>query len=230
MKLAVIPARGGSKRIPRKNIKPFAGQPIIAYAIQAARRSGLFDRIIVSTDDAEIADIARSLGTEVPFVRPESLSNDHAGTVEVIAHAIAELAEMGWRASQVCCIYACVPMLQPSDLARAHALLDEGGCEYVFPVAEFPSPVQRALLRDARGATRAMYPEQTAKRSQDLEPAFYDAGQFYWGTAEAWTAGSHPHHAGRSIVLPSWRVVDIDTPEDWARAELLHQMLTQRSA
>lgn len=227
-RLAVIPARGGSKRIPRKNIKPFAGRPMIAYAIEGAKAAGVFDRIVVSTDDAEIAAIAKDLGAELPFVRPAELANDHAGTVEVIAHAIQALADDGWRAEQACCIYACVPMLRSGDLRDALTLLDEGDCDYVFPVAEFPSAVQRALRRDARGHTASMHPEHALTRSQDLEPAYYDAGQFYWGTATAWLAGKHPHRDARSLVLPGWRVVDIDTPDDWARAEALHFALQQQ--
>ena len=222
MRLAVIPARGGSKRIPRKNILPFAGRPMLAYAIAGARAAGVFDRIIVSTDDAEIARIALDHGAEVPFVRPAALADDHASTVAVIAHALHTLAEAGWPASQVCCIYPGVPLLDAADLRAGLALLDAGDCDYVLPVAAFAAPVQRALLRDADGQTRAMHPEYTESRSQDLTPAYHDAGQFYWGRAEAWLAGRHPHHNARSLVLPSWRVVDIDTPDDWARAERLH--------
>jgi pseudaminic acid cytidylyltransferase len=225
MRLAVIPARGGSKRIPRKNIRPFAGRPMIAYAIEGARAAGVFDRIVVSTDDDEIARIALDLGAELPFSRPAELANDHAGTVEVIAHAIGTLAEAGWQARQVCCIYPGVPMLQAGDLRDALALLEAGDCDYAFPVAHFPSPVQRALLRDAAGRTAPMHPEYTDCRSQDLEPAYYDAGQFYWGRASAWLEGRHPHRQARSLVLPGWRVVDIDTPEDWVRAEALYAAL-----
>ncbi|WP_088281766.1 pseudaminic acid cytidylyltransferase [Ideonella sp. A 288] len=225
MRLAVIPARGGSKRIPRKNIKPFAGRPMIHHAIAGARAAGVFDRIVVSTDDAEIAALSAAAGAEVPFMRPPELADDHAGTVEVIAHAIETLAAQGWQAAQVCCIYPGVPMLEADDLRQALALLDAGGCDYVFPVAAFPAAVQRALRRDAQGRTSAMHPEHTMSRSQDLEPAYFDAGQFYWGAAAAWCAGRHPHQQARSIVLPLWRVADIDTPDDWARAEALYQAL-----
>lgn len=222
-KLAVIPARGGSKRIPRKNVKPFAGKPMIGYAIAAAQDSGAFDRIIVSTDDAEIAEVARAAGAEVPFMRPEELSNDHAGTIPVIQHAIRTLAEAGWSADLVCCIYPGVPLLDAKHLRDALALLQQSGSDYVFPVLAFESAVQRALLRDADGTTRPMYPEHTLTRTQDLPPAYYDAGQFYWGLARAWLEGTSPHKSGRSIVLPSDAAVDIDTPADWAHAELLYQ-------
>jgi pseudaminic acid cytidylyltransferase len=224
-RVAVIPARGGSKRIPRKNIRAFAGRPMIAHAIEGARAAGVFDRIVVSTDDAEIAAIARALGAELPFSRPAELADDQAGTVPVIAHAITALAEAGWQALQVCCIYPCVPMLQAEDLRQALALLDAGDCDYAFPVAHFPSPVQRALQRDGAGRTAPMHPEYTEHRSQDLVPAYYDAGQFYWGRAAAWLDGRHPHQHARSLVLPGWRVVDIDTPEDWTRAEALYAAL-----
>ena len=231
MKLAVIPARGGSKRVPRKNIRAFAGRPMVSYAIDAARAAGVFDRIVVSTDDAEIAAIARECGAELPFTRPAELADDHAGTVEVIAHAIASLAESGWRADEVCCIYACVPMLDAADLRAALALLEQHpDTDYVFPVAAFPAAVQRALRRDAEGRTASMQPEHALTRSQDLEPAYHDAGQFYWGRAEAWTALEHPHRNARSIVLPTWRVVDIDTPDDWARAERLHAAMAVPAA
>jgi pseudaminic acid cytidylyltransferase len=224
MSLAIIPARGGSKRIPRKNIRPFAGVPMIGHAIGAARASGLFERVVVSTDDDEIAAVARSLGADVPFLRPADLADDHTPTVPVIAHAIAACRALGWNADVACCIYPGVPCLEAQDLREARAEL-ERGATYAFPVTPFPSAVQRALLRAGDGSTRPMFPEFAATRTQDLPPAFHDAGQFYWGRAEAWLAGLNIHLHGRTIVIPSWRVVDIDTPEDWERAERLHQAL-----
>ena len=223
--LAVIPARGGSKRIPRKNIKPFAGKPMLLYAIDAARASGLFGHIVVSTDDEEIAELARAAGAVVPFMRPVELSDDITPTVPVVAHAIRECAARGMAADHVCCIYPGVPLLDPADLQQAFELLQRTSSAYVFPVTTFPSAVQRALLRDADGATRPMYPEFASTRTQDLEPAFHDAGQFYWGLARSWLAGLNIHQSGRTIVLPQWRVVDIDTPADWQRAEALYQAL-----
>lgn len=224
MKIAVIPARGGSKRIPRKNIRPFAGKPMIGHAIAAARLSGLFDHIVVSTDNAEIAAVATSLGAQVPFMRPAELADDHTPTVPVVAHAIAACRQMGWPVEAVCCIYPGVPFLRAADLAAALALLDLGA-DYAFPVASFPSAIQRALHREPDAATRPFFPEFAATRTQDLPPAFYDAGQFYWGRAQAWLAGLNIHLHGRTIVLPEWRVVDIDTPDDWDRAELLYRAL-----
>jgi pseudaminic acid cytidylyltransferase len=229
MRLAVIPARGGSKRIPRKNILPFAGRPMIGYAIAAAQASGLFDHVVVSTDDAEIASVSTSLGAEVPFMRPAELADDHTPTVPVVAHAIAACRDIGWVAEQVCCIYPGVPFLQVPDLRTALDLLEQGA-DYAFPVTPFPSAIQRALRREADGSARPFFPEFAATRTQDLPPAFHDAGQFYWGRAQAWLDGLNIHLHGRTIVVPEWRVVDIDTPDDWRRAELLHHALSRASA
>ena len=229
MKIAVIPARGGSKRIPRKNILSFGGQPMIAYAIKAACASGCFDKVVVSTDDAEIAVLARSLGALTPFIRPAFLSDDHTPTVPVIAHAIEACEQEGWLPYEVCCIYPSVPFLEPSDIFLAWHLLQLSSAQYAFPVTPFNSPIQRALTRDAQGATRPFYPEFSATRTQDLVEGYHDAGQFYWGRRDAWLAGQNIHLNGASIVIPSWRVVDIDTPEDWHRAELLHRALAVQS-
>ena len=226
MRVAIIPARGGSKRIPRKNIKPFAGKPMIGYAIEAALGSGLFDKVVVSTDDDEIAEIARRHGAEIPFRRPAELADDVTPTVPVIAHAIRAGNELGWGIDYACCIYPGVTFIRASDIAAAFALLDaSGGDGYSFPVTGFPSPIQRALRRADDGRVTPFNPEHVGTRTQDLEPAFHDAGQFYWGRAGAWLAGLNIHANGRTIVLPEWRVVDIDTPADWDRAEALYQAL-----
>lgn len=227
MRLAVIPARGGSKRIPRKNILHFAGRPMIAFAIDAALESGLFDRVVVSTDDAEIAEVARRAGALVPFLRPASLADDHTPTVPVIAHALQECTGLGWAVEAACCIYPAVPLIQVQDLAAGLVLLQEDGTRFVFPVAPFPSPIQRALRRDAQGDVRPFLPEHAATRTQDLQPAYYDAGQFYWATADLWRSGKNIHAHGRTLVLPPWRVVDIDTPEDWERAQALYRALKE---
>ena len=220
-RLAVIPARGGSKRIPRKNVRPFAGVPLIAHAIRLARASGLFDHVVVSTDDAEIADVARDAGAERPFMRPAALADDHTGTVPVVGHAIAACRTLGWRVEEVCCIYPAVPLLPVAVLAEALALLGSDDTDYVFPVLAFRSPIQRALQRCDDGRTRPVFPESTQTRTQDLPPAFHDAGQFYWGRAQAWLGGLSLHGNARTLVLPDDSVVDIDTPDDWARAEAL---------
>lgn len=224
--IAIIPARGGSKRIPRKNIRSFAGRPMIGYAIEAALRSPVIERVLVTTDDAAVADIARDLGAEVPFTRPQELADDHTPTVPVIQHAISAARKAGWDVTRAVCLYPGVPFIEVEDISRALELLiarDDHG--YIFPVAEFPSAIQRALKRGHDGNISPFATEHAATRTQDLEPAFYDAGQFYWGSADTWLSGANIHQNGRAITLPSWRVVDIDTPEDWERAEKMHAAL-----
>lgn len=226
MKIAVIPARGGSKRIPRKNIKLFRGKPIIAWSIEAARRSGLFDRVWVSTDDSEIAQVARSLGADTPFMRPNELSDDHTSTVEVIAHAARWALAQGWSVSAVCCIYPTAPFMQVSDLVRGRDAIDSGAWSYALPVTEFGASIFRAFRVHPEGGIEMFFPEHFTARSQDLPAALHDAGQFYWGRTEAWLRGDQlfERHSF-PIVLPRWRVHDIDTPDDWARAELFHKVL-----
>lgn len=232
MNVAIIPARGGSKRIPRKNLRPFCGRPIIAYSIAAARDAKVFDRIIVSTDDHEIAEFAKGSGAEVPFVRPADLSNDHATTVPVIGHAIEWLTRDGGPIDNVCCIYATAPFVQAQDLRAAHdRLVDDRVTGYVFSATSMPFPIQRAFRIDATGHVEMFAPENYAKRSQDLEPAYQDAGQFYWGAARTFLSGKIFFSTDSvAYLLPRYRVQDIDTPDDWERAELLFQLLQRRSA
>lgn len=226
MRLAVIPARGGSKRIPRKNIRDFCGQPMIAWSIAAARSSGCFDRIIVSTDDDTIAEVARANGAEVPFRRPAILSDDHTGTVPVVAHAIRWAQEEGADPQVVCCLYATAPFMRPADLQRGLALLEETGASFAFSITSFPFPIQRALRLTADGRTEMFDQSQAQTRSQDLEEAWHDAGQFYWGSSLAWRTGQ-PLFGRESVpvILPRYRVQDIDTLEDWERAEWLFRAL-----
>lgn len=222
MRVAIIPARGGSKRIPRKNIREFAGKPMIAWSIEAARASACFDRVIVSTDDEEIAEVARQWDAEVPFTRPAALADDHTGTIPVIAHAIDWLHEHGETPDQVCCVYATAPFVQPEDLRRGLEALQSRKADYAFSVTSYAFPIQRALRITNDGRVAMFQPEHFATRSQDLEEAWHDAGQFYWGSAEAWRA-SIPIFSERAVpvILPRHRVQDIDTPEDWMRAEWL---------
>lgn len=229
MNVAIIPARGGSKRIPRKNIRAFAGRPMIAYAIDAALQSGLFAHVVVSTDDAEIAEIARSLGAETPFTRPNNLADDHTPTVPVIAHAIDACEALGQAVGAACCIYPCVPFLQTGDLRAALDLLHSTDADYCFPIAEYPSAVQRALRRDSAGHLSPLHPEHQLTRTQDLEPAFFDVGQFYWGRRDAWMTNPRIHSSGVGLPIPAWRAVDIDTTDDWQRAETIHQSLFGRT-
>jgi pseudaminic acid cytidylyltransferase len=227
MNLCVIPARGGSKRIPRKNIRVFAGKPMIAYAIEAAQKSGLFSRIVVSTDDEEVAKISREIGAEVPFLRPNELSDDHTPTVPVIAHAIRALETNGGNMSYVCCIYPCVPFIEEEDLKKALLLLEQGNSEYSFPVAEYPSPIQRALKLGLGNQISPFYPKYELSRTQDLERAYHDVGQFYWGSKKAWLTNPKIHTHSLGCVIPSWRVADIDNPEDWLRAEQLYKIFSE---
>jgi len=227
MKIAIIPARGGSKRIPRKNIKPFLGKPMIAYSIEAARASGVFDQIIVSTDDAEIATVARKFGAQTPFVRPAELSDDHSTTVEVIRHAVQCCLDEGLPVEYACCIYATAPLIQAEFIRQGLASLQANpDADYAFSVTSFPFPIQRAIRIRTDGRIEAMQPEYRNTRSQDLEAAFHDAGQFYWGRAAAWLAEA-PIFSPKAlpIVLPQHLVQDIDTEEDWVRAEYLYQAM-----
>lgn len=229
MKLCVIPARGGSKRIPRKNIKEFCGQPMIGYSIQAAIKSVCFDQVIVSTDDAEIAEVAKSYGASVPFMRPEDLSNDYAGTVPVIKHAIEWFAENDVPSAEVCCLYATAPFVQAQSIQQAYQQMKETQAEYCFSVTSFAFPIQRAIKLNSQQRVEMFSPENFVKRSQDLEEAYHDAGQFYWGTADAWKQEKPIFSEIASpFILPRYLVQDIDTPEDWQRAELMYQVLQQQ--
>lgn len=231
MRLAVIPARGGSKRIPRKNIKPFCGKPMIAWSIEAALASGCFDRIIVSTDDEEITAVARDWGAEVPFFRPVELSGDHAGTIPVIAHAVQWQQANGKAADQVCCIYATAPFVQAQDLQTGFQTLLDTGVDYAFSVTSFAFPIQRAIRITKEHRVEMFHPEHFHTRSQDLEEAFHDAGQFYWGKADAWLAGKPIFSPDAApVILPRHRVQDIDTPEDWERAEWMFRAQQQATA
>ncbi|MBM3106683.1 pseudaminic acid cytidylyltransferase [Pseudomonas sp. V1] len=226
MRLAVIPARGGSKRIPRKNIKMFCGKPMIAWSIEAALASGCFDKVIVSTDDDEIVAVARAWGAEVPFVRPKSLADDHTGTLPVIRHAIEFIQSTGVTLDQVCCIYATAPFVTPRDLQSGCEALSQSGASYAFSIASYAFPIQRAIRLDAKGRVSMFQSEHFATRSQDLEDAYHDAGQFYWGKTSAWKA-ELPLFTQDSIgiSLPRHRVQDIDTPEDWERAEWMFRAM-----
>lgn len=225
MKIAVIPARGGSKRIPRKNIKEFCGRPMISWAIKAAEDSRLFDHIIVSTDDEEIAQIARDSGAETPFKRPVDLADDLTPTVPVVAHAVESCVGLGWDVNFACCIYPCAPSLQAGDLLAAYELGVAHNADFVYPVAEYAHPIQRAMRRLPDGGMQFYSPQFELTRTQDLEKSYHDAGQFYWGKSTAWLAKKKMHTAGLGMPIPNWRVVDIDTEDDWMRAELLFKAL-----
>ena len=220
--IAVIPARGGSKRIPRKNVRDFAGKPMLAWSIEAAHATGCFGRVIVSTDDEEVAAVAIRHGAEVPFRRPHDLSDDHATTTAVIAHASCWIESQGLCPSAICCIYATAPMIAPSDILAGFRLIAGGGWRFVFSATRFEAPVQRGFERMPDGGLRMLWPEQFAVRSQDLPAVYHDAAQFYWGLPEAWQAQERIFdRASTCVEIPGWRSVDVDTEDDWIRAELL---------
>jgi len=226
MRLAIIPARGGSKRIPRKNIKSFCGKPMIAWSIEAALASDCFDRIIVSTEDAEIADLARAYGAEVPFVRPPELSDDHTGTIPVVTHAVGWMAREVGHVEFACCLYATAPFMQAQDLRKGFDLLERSGAQYAFTVTNFAAPIQRSFRITDHQRIEMFNPAQFNTRSQDLEEAYHDAGQFYWGRTQAWLAATPLFsRASAPIVLPRYRVQDIDTQDDWIRAEMMFEIL-----
>jgi N-acylneuraminate cytidylyltransferase len=226
MRVAIIPARGGSKRIPRKNIKDFCGKPMIAWSIEAAKASRCFDRIIVTTDDNEIADVANQFGAEIPFIRPKALSDDFAGTLPVVIHAIESLELETTELSEICCLYATAPFVTPDDIKRGYDALRSSRSEYAIGVTSFPFPIQRALKINDHNKVSMVNPSAFSVRSQDLEEVFHDAGQFYWGTRRAWLSGIPSFLADTvPVVLPRHRVQDIDTPEDWQRAEWLFKAM-----
>ena len=226
MRLCVIPARGESKRIPRKNIKDFFGQPMIAYSIKAALKSNFFDQVIVSTDDAEIAEVAKYFGASVPFVRPDELANDYTGTVPVVKHAIEWFDDQGQSPSEVCCLYATAPFVRAGTIKRAYEQMQSTQADYCFTVTSFAFPIQRALKVTAKNRIEMFYPEHLETRSQDLEESYHDAGQFYWGKAEAFKQQKPLFSKSATpYILPRHLVQDVDTLEDWKRAELMYQVL-----
>lgn len=223
---AVIPARGGSKRIPGKNIKLFAGKPMIAWSIEAARTSGLFEKIIVSTDSPDIASVARQYGAETPFTRPEALSDDFTPTAPVLLHALNWLNAHGPKVSRLCCIYATAPFVRPADLRQGLRVLDTHRVASVFSVTTFAFPVQRALRLTGDGRLAMLWPEFELARSNDLVEAYHDAGQFYWLDGDRFLAeGVVYAEDSRPVILPRHLVQDIDTPEDWERAERMFAAL-----
>lgn len=228
MNLAVIPARGGSKRIPRKNIKHFCGKPIIAWSIEAALKSKCFDKVIVSTDDAEIAEVSRQWGAEVPFMRPAELSDDYVGIAAVIRHAIEWYIEHITIFEYVCCIFATAPFVEAKYLRNGLEILKKNNADSALAVTSFPFPIQRAVRITKDGFLEMFQPEHYLTRSQDLEKAYHDCGQFSWGRPDAWrdNVGRFPKKV-IPLILPRHRVQDIDTPEDWRRAELLFKLLNE---
>ena len=221
--IAIIPARGGSKRIPRKNIKPFRGRPMIGHVLLKLMDSSLFDRVIVSTDDEEIAQISRNFGAETPFLRSAELSQDDTPTVPVIKDAIERLYTTDVPRF-VTAIYPCTPFISMKDIEKALDVLANNDSKYVFPVCKFSPPPQRGLTVDNKQQTKSVNPQFAWTRSQDLEPIYFDAGQFYCGYAKSWINGIELHNQSSVLFIPPWRAVDIDNDEDWQFAERLYEM------
>lgn len=229
MNIAIIPARGGSKRISGKNIKLFCDKPIIAYSIEAANESGIFDRIIVSTDSVEIAAVANKYGAETPFVRPEKISDDFATTASVVEHALSWFAEKGESVDFACCIYATAPFVQSKYLQQGYEKLIQQNNSVVFSVTSFPSSIYRALEINKKGYLSMIYPEHELSRSNDLPEAYSDAGQFYWLKVEKFMENHRLYSKDAlPIILPRYLAQDIDTPEDWQKAELMYGVIQKR--
>jgi N-acylneuraminate cytidylyltransferase len=224
--VAIITARGGSKRIPGKNIKDFRGKPIITYSIETALKSGLFDYVMVSTDDAAIAEIARKAGAEVPFMRSEKNADDFSGTADVIVEVLGELNRSGKNFDTACCIYPTAPFISTESLKESFDLLTKKEFDTVFPVCAFSYPIQRGLEMDEAAKIKMIWPENELKRSQDLKQSYHDAGQFYWLQVNRFLSARKifTPNSG-AIILSELQVQDIDNETDWKIAELKHSLL-----
>lgn len=228
MRIAVIPARGGSKRIPRKNIREFVGTPIIGWPIGVALESGLFDSVIVSTDDDEIAQISRSLGASVPFARPSNLSDDFTDTKSVVRHAISELGLEIDFASQICCIYPTSVFVTPKHLEDGLVLLNTEKCNFTFSITGIDSKVLRSFVKDADGKLKMVFPQNFHQRTQDLPALYCDAAQFYWGSVSAWQSDELIFgENSRGVLFDSSKVSDIDTDLDWRSAEEIFKLINR---
>lgn len=226
MNVAIIPARGGSKRIPGKNIKIFAGKPIIAYSIEVALQAKVFDRIIVTTDSEDIARVARDYGAETPFIRPPELSDDFTATAPVISHALKWLQDNDSICRYACCIYATAPFVQAHYLKEGYALLRESQVSSVFSVTSFPFPIFRSLKIKEDDHLAMFWPEHEMTRSNDLPEAYHDAGQFYWLNCETFMKDEKLYGKDAlPVILPRYLVQDIDTLEDWQTAEYMFEVL-----
>ncbi len=226
MNAAIIPARGGSKRIPSKNIRLFVGKPMIAYSIEAARQSGVFDLVIVSTDSPEIAEVAQKYGAEAPFLRPAEISGDHVATAPVLLHALNWLEGKNYPVERLCCIYATAPFVRAEDIRQGLETLKAKKGATAFSVTTFPAPIFRALRLARDGRMELFWPEHENTRSQDLPEAYHDAGQFYWLDAARFKEARRIIGPDAwPVLLPRIRVQDIDTLEDWETAEHMFRAL-----
>jgi pseudaminic acid cytidylyltransferase len=227
--ICIIPARGGSKRIPRKNIKTFCGKPIISYSIEAALNSKLFDEVMVSTDDEEIASIAIQYGANVPFLRSDENSNDYASTIDVILEVLQNYQNMDKLFTHACCIYPTAPLIQIKNLKKAYHTLLNQNFETVFPITLFSFPILRALQVDEGNRVNMIWPENMTKRSQDLAPAYHDAGQFYWMKVSDIQQNKklYTDYSG-VVILNDLDVQDIDNEIDWVIAEMKYKLISKK--
>lgn len=223
MAIAVIPARGGSKRIPHKNVRPFAGAPMMSYPMRAVLRSGAVESVFVTTDDPEIAAVAEKYGAKAPFLRDAALSGDFVTSTEAVADAVRRLRALGEDVSEVLCIYATAPFAEPSDITGSYRLWRESGADYCISMCAYDFPWQRACRIGADGLAVPVDRRSIMMRSQDLEPRYHDAGAFYWASGDVWMSGKSPWEtSAAAFLLPEERVLDIDTPEDFRKAELMY--------
>ena len=228
MNVCIIPARGGSKRIPRKNIKEFCGRPMISYSITTAIKSGLFGKVVVSTDDEEIAETAQSFGAEIGELRPKNLSDDYVSTDDVMAYEAKKLMDKEPELDVLCCLYATAPFVREEFLVEGLKLFYQNDWDFVFAATTFPSTIFRSFWKTSLGGVKMFWPEFYNSRSQDLPVAFHDAGQFYFGKPSSFIAKKPSFTEKSSFVeIPRYLVQDIDTPEDWIRAEAMYKTLSE---
>jgi pseudaminic acid cytidylyltransferase len=229
--LAIIPARGGSKRIPKKNIKNFLGRPIISYSIETALESNLFDEVMVSTDDEEIANIALKYGAVVPFIRSQKNADDHASTADVIREVVKSYEKLNKHYDFSCCIYPTAPFISKFDLVESFSILKSKKCDTVFPICAYSYPIQRALQVNNSGNIEMIWPENMKKRSQDLQPSYHDAGQFYWVNIKPFLATDLLYSSNSApFIIDEMRVQDIDNESDWEVAELKFKFIQKSNA
>lgn len=227
-KVAIIPARYGSKRIKKKNIKKFYSKPMITWVISKLIKSKIFDKIIVSSDSKKILDISKECGANILINRPANLSGDKIATLPVVRHAINELKlHYNYSPEYICCVYPCNPFLFVQDLIKSLNLIKKNKSKFVFPITEYSHPIQRALKIDKFNNLTSFFNKNSLKRTQDLEKTFHDVGQFYWGTRKQWKKNDNIHAKSTGIVIPNWRVVDIDNISDWKKAETLFKLLSK---
>jgi N-acylneuraminate cytidylyltransferase len=225
--IAIIPARGGSKRIPRKNIKDFLGKPIIAYSIEAALNSKLFDEVMVSTDDNEIVEISKKFGATIPFLRSEKTADDYSTTADVLTEVLKEYKKLGKVFDYLCCIYPAAPFVTSTKLNDSFDLLIKSSADLVIPVVKFSYPVQRSLMIEY-DKLKYVWPENQNKRSQDIEPMYHDAGQFYWTKTEAFLKNKSLLSDNTiPYIVPETEVQDIDNKEDWKLTEMKYLLINR---